>query len=92
MSAAKIAAETEFKREQLKTEFELKVQQMNAEFALRREQMAAEMALKREQMQLDAQARHGVGHGSRETNAAMAGSSTAASSGIEGVRMGGEVG
>ena len=59
MSAAKIAADTQFKREQLKTEFELKVQQMNAEFALRREQMAAEMALKREQMQLDAQARHG---------------------------------
>jgi hypothetical protein len=50
------------------------------------------MALKREQMQLDAQARHGVGHGSREANADLAGSSTAASSGIDGVRMGGEVG
>jgi hypothetical protein len=92
MSAARIAADTQFKREQLKTEFELKVQQMNAEFALRREQTAAEMALKREQMQLDAQARHGVGHGSREANADLAGSSTAASSGIDGVRMGGEVG
>jgi hypothetical protein len=46
--------------------------------------------LKREQMQLDAQARHG--HGSPEANAGMAGSSTAASSGIDGVRMGGEVG
>ena len=57
MSAARIAADTQFKREQLKIEFDLKVQQMNAEFALRREQMAAEMALKREQMQLDAQAR-----------------------------------
>ena len=62
MSAARIAADTQFKREQLKIEFELKVQQMNAEFALRREQMAAEMALKREQMQLDAQARHGRGN------------------------------
>ena len=88
MSAAKIAADTQFKREQLKTEFELKVQQMNAEFALRREQMAAEMALKREQMQLDAQARHG----SPEANAGMAGASTVAPSGIDGVRMGGEVG
>ena len=88
MSAAKIAADTQFKREQLKTEFELKVQQMNAEFALRREQMAAEMALKREQMQLDAQARHG----SPEANSGMAGASTVAPSGIDGVRMGGEVG
>jgi hypothetical protein len=92
MSAAKIAADTQFKREQLKTEFELKVQQMNAEFALRREQMAAEMALKREQMQLDAQARPGAGHGNPETNSGMAGSSTVASSRIDGVRMGGEVG
>ena len=88
MSAAKIAADTQFKREQLKTEFELKVQQMNAEFALRREQMAAEMALKREQMQLDAQARHG----SPEANSGMAGASTVASIGIDGVRMGGKVG
>jgi hypothetical protein len=86
MSAARIAADTQFKREQLKTEFELKVQQMNAEFALRREQMAAEMALKREQMQLDAQARHG----SPAANSGMA--STVAPSGIDGVRMGGEVG
>ena len=97
MSAAKIAADTQFKREQLKTEFELKVRQMNAEFALRREQMAAEMALKREQMQLDAQVRHGVGHASAEGNLrAQAGfdgnANMAGSSGIDGVRMGGEVG
>jgi hypothetical protein len=97
MSAAKIAADTQFKREQLKTEFELKVQQMNAEFALRREQMAAEMALKREQMQLDAQVRHGVGHASAEGSlrpqAGFDGkASMAGSSGIDGVRMGGEVG
>jgi hypothetical protein len=50
--------------------------------------MAAEMALKREQMQLDVQARHG----SPEANAGMAGASTVAPSGIDGVRMGGEVG
>ena len=80
MSAAKIAADTQFKREQLKTEFELKVQQMNAEFALRREQMAAEMALKREQMQLDAQVKHTVGMTKAENAAA-----------IDGVRMGGKV-
>jgi hypothetical protein len=50
--------------------------------------MAAEMALKREQMQLDAQARHG----SPEANSGMAGASTVASIGIDGVRMGGKVG
>ena len=80
MSAAKIAADAEFKREQLKLEFDLKVQQMNAEFALKREQMSAELALRREQMALDAQVKHSV---------AMA---KAESSGIDGVRMGGEVG
>ena len=92
MSAARIAADTQFKREQLKIEFDLKVQQMNAEFALRREQMAAEMALKREQMQLDAQARHGRGHANAQTHSNMADASTAASGGIDGVRMGGEIG
>ena len=92
MSAARIAADTQFKREQLKIEFELKVQQMNAEFALRREQMAAEMALKREQMQLDAQVRHGSGSANAQTHSNMADASRAASSGIDGVRMGGEIG
>ena len=92
MSAARIAADTQFKREQLKIEFDLKVQQMNAEFALRREQMAAEMALKREQMQLDAQVRHSRGNANAESHSNMADASTAASSGIDGVRMGGEIG
>jgi hypothetical protein len=94
MSAAKIAADTQFKREQLKTEFELKVQQMNAEFALRREQMAAEMALKREQMQLGAQARHGVGHAGVEASRVDAKPDLDGQepSGIDGVRMGGQVG
>ena len=92
MSAARIAADTQFKREQLKIEFDLKVQQMNAEFALRREQMAAEMALKREQMQLDAQVRHGRGNANAQTHSNITDASTAASSAIDGVRMGGEVG
>ena len=92
MSATRIAADTQFKHEQLKIEFELKVQQMNAEFALRREQMAAEMALKREQMQLDAQARHGRGNPNADVDSNMANAGTAASSAIDGVRMGGEVG
>ena len=92
MSAARIAADTQFKREQLKIEFELKVQQMNAEFALRREQMAAEMALKREQMQLDAQARHGRGDANAAAHSTIADASAAASGGIDGVRMGGEIG
>jgi len=92
MSAARIAADTQFKREQLKIEFELKVQQMNAEFALRREQMAAEMALKREQMQLDAQVRHGRGSRDAGIHPNIADASTAASDGIDGVRMGGEIG
>ena len=92
MSAARIAADTQFKREQLKIEFDLKVQQMNAEFALRREQMAAEMALKREQMQLDAQVRHGRGNANAQAHSNIADASTAASSAIDGVRMGGEVG
>jgi hypothetical protein len=92
MGAARLAADAQLKRERLKTEFELKVQQMNAEFALRREQMAAEMALKREQMQLAAQVRHGAGHASAEGNSSTASASTAASSGIDGVRMGGELG
>ena len=65
---------------------------MNAEFALRREQMAAEMALKREQMQLDAQARHGSGHANAQTRSTIAVTSTTASGGIDGVRMGGEIG
>ena len=92
MSVARIAADTQFKREQLKIEFDLKVQQMNAEFALRREQMAAEMALKREQMQLDAQVRHGRGNANAQTHSNITDASTAASSAIDGVRMGGEVG
>jgi hypothetical protein len=92
MSAARIAADTQFKREQLKSEFELKVQQMNAEFALRREQMAAETALKREQMQLDAQVRHGSGSANAQTHSNIADASAAASGGIDGVRMGGEIG
>jgi len=92
MSAARIAADTQFKREQLKIEFDLKVQQMNAEFALRREQMAAEMALKREQMQLDAQVRHGRGNANAQTHSNITDASTAASSAIDGVRMGGEIG
>jgi hypothetical protein len=54
--------------------------------------MAAEMALKREQMQLAAQVRHGAGHASAEGNSSTASASTAASSGIDGVRMGGELG
>jgi hypothetical protein len=90
MSAARIAADTQFKREQLKIEFDLKVRQMNAEFALRREQMAAEMALKREQMQLDAQVRHGNANAQTHSNTADA--SAAGSSGVDGVRMGGEIG
>jgi hypothetical protein len=92
MSAARIAADTQIKREQLKSEFELKVQQMNAEFALRREQMEAEMALKREQMQLDAQVRHGRGSRDAGIHPNIADASTAASDGIDGVRMGGEIG
>ena len=92
MSAARIAADTQIKREQLKSEFELKVQQMNAEFALRREQMAAEMALKREQMQLDAQVRHGRGSRDAGIHPNIADASTAASDGIDSVRMGGEIG
>jgi hypothetical protein len=92
MSAAKLAADTQLKREQLKTEFELKVQQMNAEFALRREQMAAEMALKREQMQLDAQVRHGSGNANAKPDLGKTNSSAPPSGGIDGVRMGGEIG
>ena len=92
MSAARIAADTQFKREQLKIEFELKVQQMNAEFALRREQMAAEMALKREQMQLDAQVRHGSGNANAKPDLGKTNSSAPPSGGIDGVRMGGEIG
>ncbi|MGA7485763.1 MAG: hypothetical protein WBW74_02305 [Xanthobacteraceae bacterium] len=81
-SAARIAAEASLKREQLKLEFDLKVAQMNAEFALKREQMAAEMALRRERMQLAEQHRNGAGPTSGEPK----------STGIDGVRMGGEVG
>jgi hypothetical protein len=90
MNAAKIAADAQLKREQLKLEFDLKVQQMNAEFALKREQMAAELALKREQMQLDAQA--GRNGGMAQAEAEPAAASERGSSGIDAVRMGGEVG
>ncbi len=65
---------------------------MNAEFALRREQMAAEMALKREQMQLDAQVRHGSGNANADSPLEHSRCEPAASSGIDGVRMGGEIG
>jgi hypothetical protein len=65
---------------------------LNSEFALRREQMAAEMALKREQMQLDAQVRHGRGSRDAGIHPNIADASTAASDGIDGVRMGGEIG
>jgi hypothetical protein len=88
MSAAKIAADAEFKREQLKLEFDLKVAQMNAEFALKREQMAAELALRREQMALDAQSLPPRKRGSQH-NVDFA---KVEASGIDGVRMGGEVG
>jgi hypothetical protein len=88
MSAAKIAADAEFKREQLKLEFDLKVAQMNAEFALKREQMAAELALRHEQMALDAQSLPPRKRGSQH-NVDLA---KVEASGIDGVRMGGEVG
>ena len=45
-----------------------------------------------EQMQLDAQVRHGRGNPNADVASNMANASTAASSGIDNVRMGGEVG
>jgi hypothetical protein len=50
------------------------------------------MALKREQMQLDAQVRHGSGSANAQNHSNVADASTAASGGIDGVRMGGEIG
>jgi hypothetical protein len=43
-------------------------------------------------MQLDAQVRHGRGNPNADVASNMANASTAASSGIDNVRMGGEVG
>jgi hypothetical protein len=50
------------------------------------------MALKREQMQLDGQVRHGSGNANAEIHSNIADASTAAASGIDNVRMGGEIG
>jgi hypothetical protein len=82
-----MAAEAELKREELKLEFDLKLKQMTAELALKREQMAAEMALKREQMQVDALMKRGAGAAKAEGVPRLD-----AETGIDGVRMGGEVG